>query len=93
MLFDKDTQQGLDALVNIGGIGLALALGVGFFAWLGWRLDLWLNTTPWFLTILVLLGGAAGLYKVVRDVQRMGGTDDPTEPVESTGSAPPPSQS
>ena len=52
------------------GIGLrvgielvsALAVAVG----IGWLLDRWLHTTPVFIGVFVLLGGAAGVMNVYR---------------------------
>ena len=52
------------------GIGLrvgielvaALAVAVG----IGWLLDHWLHTTPVFIGVFVLLGGAAGVMNVYR---------------------------
>lgn len=52
------------------GIGLrvgielvsALVVGVG----IGWLLDRWLHTSPVFIAVFVLLGGAAGVLNVWR---------------------------
>jgi ATP synthase protein I len=40
----------------------ALAVSVG----IGWLLDHWLHTTPVFIGVFVLLGGAAGVMNVYR---------------------------
>lgn len=40
----------------------ALVVGVG----IGWYLDRWLQTSPLFLVVFVLLGGAAGVANVWR---------------------------
>ncbi len=40
----------------------ALVVGVG----IGWLLDHWLHTTPVFIAVFVLLGGAAGILNVWR---------------------------
>jgi ATP synthase protein I len=75
-------KQGLDATLGAPdptagraqssamGIGLrvgielvaALVVGVG----IGWLLDHWLHTTPLFIAVFVLLGGAAGVLNVWR---------------------------
>ena len=40
----------------------AVAIGVG----IGWLLDGWLDTTPWFLVVFVVVGFAAGILNVYR---------------------------
>ncbi len=58
-------------------IGLAFRLttelvaGLVVGAAIGWFLDRWLGTTPWFLLIFFLLGMAAGIVNVVRTAQQM----------------------
>jgi ATP synthase protein I len=59
--------SGMSGALGIGlrvGVELvsALAVGVG----IGWALDHWLHTTPIFIAVFVLLGGAAGLANVWR---------------------------
>ena len=46
------------------GVELLSALIVGLG--IGWALDRWLHTTPLFLVLFVLLGGAAGIANVWR---------------------------
>ena len=46
------------------GVELLSALVVGLA--IGWGLDRWLRTTPLFLVVFVLLGGAAGVANVWR---------------------------
>jgi len=70
-------KQGLDVNAsdnsvpsNAWGVGMkvgvemvsALVIGVG----IGWWLDRWLHTLPLFLSLFVLLGGAAGILNVWR---------------------------
>ena len=40
------------------------ALAVGFA--IGWSLDKWLDTGPWFMLVFLLIGGAAGMLNVYR---------------------------
>lgn len=47
-----------------------LVVGVGFGGGLGWVLDGYLGTRPWFMILLVILGFAAGLLNVIRAAQR-----------------------
>jgi len=59
------------------GIGQAFRIGVDMLAALmvgtgmGWYLDHWLGTKPWFLIIFIFLGGAAGIMNVYRTGMRM----------------------
>ena len=52
------------------GIGLAFRVGVELLSAvavggaIGWGLDLWLETRPWLMLVLLLLGGAAGILNV-----------------------------
>ena len=46
------------------GVELVAALAVAVL--IGWGLDHWLHTTPWFTGLFVLLGGAAGVANVWR---------------------------
>jgi len=46
--------------------GLTLFATVVAFLGIGWLLDRWLNTKPWFLVVGLVLGSAAGLYEFIR---------------------------
>lgn len=48
-------------------MGLSVALGVG----IGYYLDKWLNTEPWFLIIFIMFGVAAGFRSLYRAVKRL----------------------
>lgn len=52
------------------GKGLELAAVVGIFALIGWRLDEWLDTTPWFLMTLACVGVIGGLYNLWKSVRK-----------------------
>ena len=43
-----------------------LVAGVLVGAGIGWLIDSWLGTTPWGLTVFLLLGFAAGVLNVMR---------------------------
>ena len=45
---------------------IALFASVATFCGLGWMLDKWLVTQPWFLIGGIVLGSAVGLYQFVR---------------------------
>jgi ATP synthase protein I len=64
---DRSPQGSGPSPWSIGGrVGVemlsALVVGLG----IGWALDHWLHTTPLFLVVGVLLGGAAGVANVWR---------------------------
>ena len=58
-----DTVRTIGALSTVG-FSFVLAIVIG--AWLGWLLDGWLDTGPWFLLIFFFLGLAAGILNVYR---------------------------
>jgi ATP synthase protein I len=59
-------------------MGLALRLGVELVTGLvvgggiGWLLDQWLGTLPWFLLLFFFLGAAAGTMNVFRTAKEIG---------------------
>ena len=60
-------QTGTVSPMGIGvrvGVELVSALVVGLA--IGFALDWWLGTKPWFLIVFILLGGAAGVANVWR---------------------------
>ena len=72
-------RQAMDAPVpSAGATGTASPMGIGVRVGvelvsalavsvaIGWGLDRWLGTRPWFLALFVLLGGAAGMANVWR---------------------------
>lgn len=46
--------------------GLTLFASVAAFSGLGWLVDRWLDTKPWFLAAGVVLGSIVGLYQFIR---------------------------
>jgi F0F1-type ATP synthase assembly protein I len=62
-----DTVRTLGALSTVG-ISFVLALVMG--AWLGYLLDRWLGTSPWFFFIFFVIGLAAGVLNVYRTAGR-----------------------
>jgi ATP synthase protein I len=52
-------------------MGVELLSATLTWAALGWWLDRWLGTGPWFLAVGALLGNAAGIYLVFLRGRRM----------------------
>ncbi len=46
------------------GVELVSAIAIGLA--IGWLLDNWLYTKPWFMILFIFLGGAAGILNVFR---------------------------
>jgi ATP synthase protein I len=46
--------------------GFALFASVAGFTGIGWFIDKWFQTSPWFLILGIVLGSAAGLYQFIR---------------------------
>jgi F0F1-type ATP synthase assembly protein I len=67
------------ALIQVGGMGITLALGVILFTAAGNWLDQRLGTSPALLMVGCLVGGALSLYKAVRDAQRAFAADEREE--------------
>lgn len=57
----RETWAGLDQ-ANV--MSLELLSGILVWGGVGWLLDRWIGSTPWFFAIGVLLGFAGGLYLV-----------------------------
>lgn len=55
-----------------GGLGMQFAAAVGLFAYVGFRLDRWLETLPLFLIVGVLLGFAAGMLALLARLPKAG---------------------
>ena len=59
------------------GLAYGMRIGVEFIAGtvvgllIGWGLDSWLGTTPWFLLLFVILGFAAGVMNVYRVINNL----------------------
>ena len=69
---DPTRIQKKDGLGNGNVLGLAFRVGVELVSAvavgtaIGWGLDYWLETRPWFMLVLFILGGAAGIINVYR---------------------------
>lgn len=66
----KESRDAAQALAQLGGLGLQVALGTAFFAAVGGWFDRQLGSAPWLLASGCLLGAGLSLYKALRDVQQ-----------------------
>jgi ATP synthase protein I len=87
---DRPEDGGVGIAVRVG-VELAgtLAVGVG----IGWALDKWLGTGPWFMVVFFFLGATAGILNVYRAVKNIGmavGYQAPAEDKERNGGTQPP---
>ncbi len=62
---------------DASGVGTGLRIAVDLVAGvvvgvgIGWYLDNWLETKPWFLLVFTIIGFCAGLLNVVRTAKQM----------------------
>ena len=69
----KDPNNHNKSFVNIlSRVATELLAGLLIGAGIGWTIDQWLETTPWFLIVFFLLGGAAGILNLWRVVTGKG---------------------
>ncbi len=65
------------------GMGRGLRLGTEFIAAIlvgavaGYLLDRWLNTAPWIMLVMLLIGFAAGVLNVVRSAAELNRASPP----------------
>lgn len=53
-------------------VGIELVAGLAVGVGIGWFLDSWLGTKPWFLVVFFFFGAAAGVLNVWRTVSGLG---------------------
>ena len=61
---NKENNQNL--LNTFSRVATELLAGLLIGGCIGWTLDKWLDTNPWFLILFFLLGGAAGILNLRR---------------------------
>lgn len=75
----KDTREAIQLLTVASTIGFALVLATVIGLVVGYFLDRWLDTKPWFTLIFLVLGIIAGfknIYVIYHRVKRMSGEKD-----------------
>ena len=62
-------KPGLQSLASVGVIGMHMVSGPIVGVAIGWGLDKWLGTSPWFKLIFLLIGIGAGFLNVYVDTK------------------------
>jgi F0F1-type ATP synthase assembly protein I len=63
---DERPQTAWSGMGQYAGFGLQFAVAVGFFLWVGWKVDGRLGTTPWLTILGAFVGGGAAFYSLYR---------------------------
>lgn len=69
----EDKGKVIRQIASYSTLGLEMGLSVAVGAAIGYYLDKWLDTEPWFLIIFLLFGVVAGfrsLYRAMKRLQR-----------------------
>ncbi len=66
----KKTKFSLSESFSFGTIGLHLVSGIIVGTFIGYMLDSYLKTSPWFTIIFFFLGIIAGFYNMYKDAKR-----------------------
>lgn len=75
---EQEQQSASNSRMTALGVRMSLELAVGIVVGLGlgWAIDFWLGTKPWFMIVFMFLGLGAGIsnvLRVARDIQRRQG--------------------
>lgn len=60
-------------------IAVELVAGVAFGTVVGWALDRYFGSAPWFLVVFLMLGFAGGMLNVIRTAKRMQAAAEPLQ--------------
>jgi ATP synthase protein I len=69
---NKNIEHNQNLLNTFSRVATELLAGLLIGGCIGWILDKWLETSPWFLILFFLLGGAAGVLNLWRVVSGKG---------------------
>lgn len=67
----KQQASGLEAMSNVGVIGLHLVSGPAVGVAIGYGLDAWLGISPWGKLVFFFIGIGAGFLNVYRDTKAL----------------------
>ncbi|HXE79496.1 MAG TPA: AtpZ/AtpI family protein [Vicinamibacterales bacterium] len=65
-LSNRPAGEALRTLGAVSSVGIAFVLSIVIGTGLGYALDRWLDTSPWFFLFGFIVGVAAGVVSVVR---------------------------
>lgn len=65
----QSQKTGLQSLASVGVIGMHMVSGPLVGVAIGWGLDKWLGTSPWFKLVFLLIGIGAGFLNVYIDTK------------------------
>jgi F0F1-type ATP synthase assembly protein I len=69
---NRNFNKNQDLLNSFSRVATELLAGLMIGAGIGWTIDKWLDTNPWFLILFFILGGAAGILNLWRVVSGKG---------------------
>ncbi|MBI5483719.1 MAG: AtpZ/AtpI family protein [Deltaproteobacteria bacterium] len=76
---DNQKRDLLQSLAMVSSMGISVVLAIAIGVWFGLTLDRWLDTTPWFFYIFLLIGIAAGFKNIYviagREIRKNDGSD------------------
>jgi ATP synthase protein I len=67
----EDKVRLIKQVASYSTLGLEMSLSVAVGVAIGYYLDKWMNTAPWFLIIFIFLGVAAGFRSLYRAWKRL----------------------
>ena len=67
----EDKTKLIKQVASYSTLGLEMGLSVAVGAVIGYYIDKWLNTEPWFLLIFFLFGVVAGFRSLYRALKRL----------------------
>ncbi len=74
---EKPSRAGFRSLAELSSLGLILPSSIAVGLFMGYLLDKWLGTKPWFLLIFTVLGIVSGLLSLFRGLKKYRGDDEP----------------
>ncbi|HTG82273.1 MAG TPA: AtpZ/AtpI family protein [Geobacteraceae bacterium] len=61
---DEDKKRLIKSLGMISSMGISVAVAIALGVYIGWKLDTWFGTAPWFFFIFLFFGIAAGFRNI-----------------------------